>query len=126
MRDGEITVVNHYRLLSGRAAFLAEVTALARRVEAEGHRGVLDYCFFCPDDTVDGRAVVRYRDADTWLAHHDLVMGWPEMAALRTVAELDEINLFGPITDPMRDWFGRMGLAGKVRHHGQAVAGFRR
>lgn len=126
MQDGEITVVNHYRIQSGRPAFLAAVTALACRVEAEGHPGVPGYRFFCPDGTNDARAVVRYRDAEAWLGHHDLVMGWPEMTALRSVADLDEINLFGPITDPMREWFGRMGLAGKVRHHGETLAGFRR
>lgn len=126
MDETGIAVVNHYRLLAGRQAFLSAVAALSKRVEAEGHRGVLEYRFHCSDEAGEGRAMVRYRDAEAWLAHHDLAMGWPEMARLRAAAELEEINLFGPITDAMRDWFDRMGLAAKVRHHGEPVAGFRR
>ena len=124
--DAGITVMNRYRLLSGRQAFLAATSALSQRVEGEGHRGVLDYRFHCLDATDEGWAIVRYRDPEAWVGHHDLAMGWPEMAALRAAAELVEINLFGPISDAMRAWLDRMGLAGKVRHHGEAVAGFRR
>lgn len=119
-----ITVVNRYRLVSGRQAFLTATTALARRVQRDGHRGVLDYRFFCTEGSAEGQAVVRYRDAEAWVGHHDLAMGWPEMAALRAAAELEEITLFGPISDAMRVWIDAMGLAGKVRHQGEAVAGF--
>lgn len=121
-----ITVINRYRLLSGQAAFLAAVTALARRVERDGHDGVLEYRFHLAEGTVWGRAVVRYRDPEAWVGHHDLAMGWPEMAAFRSVAELTEVSLFGPVSPAMRDWIDRMGLAARVRLHGESVAGFRR
>jgi hypothetical protein len=124
MAEAEITVVNHYRLLAGRADFVAAVTALARRVEAEGHAGVQSYRFFAPDGGEDARVVVRYRDAGAWIGHHDLAMGWPEMAAFRSVAALEQVDLHGAVTDPMRDWIDRMGLTGKVWFGGAAVAGF--
>jgi hypothetical protein len=124
--DPGITVVNHYRLTAGREAFVAAVTALARRVQVEGHPGVLEYRFHCPPGSSEGHAVVRYLNADAWIGHHDLAMGWPEMAALRASADLAEVALFGPFTPTMRDWCDRMGLADKVRHHGEPVAGFRR
>ncbi|MGL4238593.1 antibiotic biosynthesis monooxygenase [Tabrizicola sp.] len=126
MPDQAITVVNLYRLLSGREAFVVAVNALARRVEAEGHPGVLEYRFFCPEGADDGRAVVRYRDAEAWVGHHDLAMGWPEMAAFRAVAELERIDLYGPVTKAMQDWIDRMGLADRVFHAGGPVAGFSR
>jgi hypothetical protein len=124
--DPGITVVNHYRLLSGREAFVAAVNSLARHVEAEGHDGVMDYRFYCCKGDVEGRAVVRYRDAEAWVGHHELVLGWPEMTAFRAVADLARIEIHGPVTPAMLDWINRMGVAQKVLLAGDAVAGFRR
>ncbi|MBA3910131.1 MAG: hypothetical protein C0524_09650 [Rhodobacter sp.] len=53
-------------------------------------------------------------------------MGWPEMAALRASVELAEVALIGPISPAMRDWIDRKGLAARVRHRGEPLAGFRR
>jgi hypothetical protein len=125
-REDAITVVNLYRLTAGPAAFLAATAALARRVEADGHPGVLEYRFHCPPGAQEGRAVVRYRDAEAWVGHHDLAMGWPEMAALRASADLVEVALYGPFTPAMRAWCERMGLLHAVRPQGVPVAGFRR
>ena len=124
--DPGLTAVNRYRLLSDRAAFIAAVAALAGRVKAEGHKGVLDYRFYCPEGAGEGRAVVRYRDAEAWVGHHDLAMAWPEMAAFRAVAALDWVDLYGLVTPAMRDWIDRMGLGGKVGLMGASVAGFSR
>jgi hypothetical protein len=126
VNDPQITVVNHYRLLSGRDGFVAAVTALARRVEAEGHDGVLDYRFYCGAEDQECRAVVRYRDAEAWVGHHDLAMGWPEMGAFRAVAALESVDLHGPVTASMQIWIDRMGLGDKVRSFSEMVAGFRR
>lgn len=122
--DPTITVVNRYRLTAGAEAFVAAVTALARRVKAEGHPGVRSYRFFCALN--EGRAVVTYADPDAWVGHHDIAMGWPEMAALRAVSELKEIALHGPLSDAMRAWLDKAGLLGRLSHMGEAVAGFQR
>ena len=120
----EITVVNRY-VLRDRAGFGAAVAALVARVRDQGHHGVLAYRFYHagPDE---GRAVVRYSDPGAWVGHHDLIMGWPEMAALRASADLAKVELFGPISPAMQDWIDRMGLAAKVRHRGEPLAGFQR
>ena len=120
----EITVVNRYALRD-RAGFDAAVAALVERVRIEGHAGVLAYGFYHggPDE---GRALVRCSDPEAWVGHHDLIMGWPEMAAFRASADLVEVELFGPITPAMQDWIDRMGLAAKLRHRGQPLAGFQR
>jgi hypothetical protein len=120
----EVTVVNTYRLQDGEGFELA-VAALVARVRDQGHPGVRSYRFFRPTPEM-GRAVVTYDGPEAWVGHHDIIMGWPEMAALRRAADLAEIQLFGPVSDAMQDWIVRMGLAEKVRHQGLAVAGFDR
>jgi hypothetical protein len=118
----EITVVNRYALRDP-DGFLSAVTALAARVRDEGHPGVRSYRFFRPGPN-EGRAVVSYADADAWVGHHDLIMGWPEMAVVRAAADLEEICLFGPISPAMQGWIDRAGLGAKLRHMGLPVAGF--
>jgi hypothetical protein len=125
MVDGsgaEVVAVNRYAVRDA-AAFDAATAALAARVKAEGHPGVLSYRFYRQGD---GRAVVRYRDPEAWVGHHDLIMGWPEMAALRAAATMEEVLLFGPVTAGMQDWITRMGLGDRVRCMGRPVAGFER
>jgi hypothetical protein len=125
MADGqELSVVNRY-VLRDSLRFEAAVTALAARVRDEGHPGILSYRFYRPG-LDEGRAVVTYADPAAWVGHHDLVMGWPEMVALRAAADLAEIMLFGPVSPAMQDWLDRMGVSGLVRHQGLPVAGFRR
>jgi hypothetical protein len=122
----EIIVVNRYALKAGAVSFVAAVAALVRRVEAEGHPGVVSYCFYCPECAEEGRAVVRYTGPEAWIGHHDIAMDWPEMTALRATADLVEVALHGPLTDAMKDWMARAGLLDRVRHQGMAVAGFTR
>lgn len=122
----EITVVNRYWLGQGREAFVAAVTALARRVEVEGHPGVRSYRFFAPEGGSEGRAVVTYADPEAWVGHHEIAYDWPEMAALRAVAELQEIAVHGPISAAMRQWMDRAGISARVRDFGPAQAGFTR
>ncbi len=122
--DSAITVVNRYRLTAGREAFVGAVTALAGRVETEGHPGVRSYRFFCASG--EGRAVVTYANPEAWVGHHDIAMGWLEMAAVRAVSQLEESALYGPLTNAMRDWLDNAGLLPRLRHAGVAVAGFQR
>ncbi|WP_431300892.1 hypothetical protein [Tabrizicola sp. BL-A-41-H6] len=122
--DPTITVVNRYRLTAGAEAFVAVVTAMARRVETEGHLGVRSYHFFRADG--EGRAVVTYDSPEAWVGHHDIAMGWPEMAAVRAVSDLEEIALYGPFSDAMRAWLEKAKLLGRLRQAGEAVTGFRR
>jgi hypothetical protein len=122
--DLTITVVNRYRLTAAEDVFVAAVAAMARRVEAEGHPGVLSYHFFCVAG--EGRAVVTYANPDAWVGHHDIAMGWPEMLAVRAACYLEEISLYGPVSDTMRDWLAKAGMIGRLSHAGKAVAGFRR
>ena len=122
----ELTILNTYRLKGTAADFTAAITALAARVQAEGHRGVMSYQFFVNVAAGQGRAVVDYEGPEAWIGHHDISMGWPEMKALHAVAELVHVIFLGPMTDEIRLWLVRSGLKAEVETGYVAAAGFRR
>lgn len=118
----EVIAVNRY-VVQDADAFDSAVAALVARVRDEGHPGVRAYRFYRTTGA-EGRAVVNYASPEAWVGHHDMIMGWPEMAALRAAGELAEVQLFGEVTAAMRGWIARMGLGEKVREVGGPVAGF--
>jgi quinol monooxygenase YgiN len=120
----EVIAVNRY-VLQDAEAFDRAVAALVTRVRAEGHPGVRAYRFYRPG-AAEGRAVVNYASPEAWVGHHEMIMGWPEMAALRAAGQLAEVQLFGVVTAAMEAWIARMGLGEKVREAGEPVAGFMR
>ncbi|MFN5996000.1 MAG: hypothetical protein ACK47C_18790 [Paracoccaceae bacterium] len=120
----EIVVVNFYALRDPEA-FDRAVKLLVARVRLSGHAGVRSYRFF-GSGPKERRLVAIYEDPAAWVGHHDLIMPWTEMVALRAAARLARTDLYGPLTPPMRDWVDQMGLGKKLRHQGEAIAGFRR
>ncbi|WP_238365611.1 putative quinol monooxygenase [Mesobacterium pallidum] len=121
-----LTVLNRYALLGTAEAFRAAITALATRVEAEGHPGVLGYRFFLDPERGEARAVIDYADDAAWLGHHDIAMGWPEMTALHAAARLDEITFLGAVTPAIRAWIDGSTLTARVTAGYAPVAGFLR
>lgn len=120
----EIVVVNFYTLRDAEA-FDRAVKLLVARVRLSGHPGVRSYRFF-GQGPKERRLVAIYEGPEAWVGHHDLIMAWSEMLALRAAARLARTDLYGPISPPMQDWIERMGLGRKLRHQGEAIAGFRR
>jgi hypothetical protein len=120
----EIVVVNFYSLRDAEA-FDRAVKLLVARVRLSGHQGVRSYRFF-GSGPKERRLVAIYEGPEAWVGHHDLIMAWPEMVALRAAARLARTDLYGPLTPPMRDWVDQMGLGKKLRHQGEVIAGFRR
>ena len=120
----EIVVVNFYALRDA-DAFDRAVRLLVARVRLAGHPGVKSYRFF-GQGPKERRAVVVYDGPEAWVGHHDLIMAWPEMVALRAAARLARVDLYGPLTPPMQAWVDQMGLGSRLHHQGEAVAGFRR
>ena len=120
----EIVVVNFYALRDP-DGFDRAVRLLVPRVRLQGHQGLRSYRFF-GSGPKERRLVSIYEGPEAWVGHHDLIMAWPEMVALRAAARLARTDLYGPLTPPMQDWVDRMGLGKKLRHQGEAIAGFRR
>jgi hypothetical protein len=120
----EIVVVNFYALRDA-AGFDRALRALVPRVRLQGHEGLRSYRFF-GSGPKERRLVAIYEGPEAWVGHHDLIMGWQEMVALRAAARLARTDLYGPISPPMQAWIDQMGLGKKLRHQGEAIAGFRR
>ncbi len=126
MSTTSLTILNRYRLVDTPEAFLAAIGRLARRVETEGHPGVLGYRFFASGAEGAARAVVDYSGPDAWIGHHDLAMGWPEMRALHQVARLEEIVFLGLLTPEIRTWIDGSQLTARIVEGYEFAAGFRR
>ncbi|MES2916042.1 MAG: hypothetical protein V4753_13075 [Pseudomonadota bacterium] len=120
----EIVVVNFYTLRDS-TAFDRAVKLLVARMRLSGHPGVRSYRFF-GSGPKERRLVAIYEGPAAWVGHHDLIMAWTEMVALRAAARLARTDLYGPLTPPMQAWVDEMGLGRKLRHQGEAIAGFRR
>lgn len=120
----EIVVVNFYAVRDA-GAFDRAVRLLVPRVRLAGHPGMRSYRFF-GSGPKERRLVAIYEGPEAWVGHHDLIMAWTEIVALRAAARLARVDIYGPLTPPMQDWVERMGLGKKVRHQGEAIAGFRR
>lgn len=120
----EIVVVNFYALRDPEG-FDRAVRVLVPRVRLQGHPGLRSYRFFGAGPK-ERRLVAIYAGPEAWVGHHDLVMAWPEMVALRAAARLARTDLYGPISPAMQAWIDQMGLGRKLRHQGEGIAGFRR
>jgi len=120
----EIVVVNFYALRDP-DGFDRALRVLVPRVRLQGHPGVRSYRFF-GSGPKERRLVAIYEGAAAWVGHHELIMAWPEMVALRATARLARLDLYGPLTPPMQDWIDSMGLGRKLNHQGEGIAGFRR
>jgi hypothetical protein len=118
--------VNRYELTQDGAAFARAAAALARRVEAEGHPGVLGYRFFLAAAGREGHGVIDYADPAAWIGHHEIAMGWPEMAGLHAAARLAEIGFFGAATPEIEAWIARSALTARVHAGNRFAAGFLR
>lgn len=121
-----LTVVNSYDLRGSADDFSVAIAALVRRVEAEGHRGILGYRFFLNPQAAVARAVIDYADPAAWIGHHELAMDWPEMKALHRVATLRHVTFLGPLTDEIAAWLAGSGLTADVESGFGFTAGFER
>jgi hypothetical protein len=122
----QITALNLYALKGPATAFQTAAEALARRVRDESHPGILLYEFYVNADDTSARALVRYRDAAAWIGHHDIAMGWPEMAALRAAATLTDVTFLGQVSPAIRAWLAASTITARIHDGNSLAAGFRR
>ena len=113
---------NENALNHGADAFVAAISALARRTEAEGHPGVLSYRFYVNRSENTAGATIVYADADAWVGHHRMAYEWDEMPALQATVALTGLTIFGPINDEMRD----LAAGFTYTHYDEFAAGFAR
>lgn len=126
MIDSRLTILNLYELKRTPEDFEIAIGALARRVEAEGHPGVLSYRFFLNTSERTARGVIDYKDSDAWIGHHDIAMRWPEMTALHAAATLAEVIFLGPLTSEVQAWIENSALTARVRSGNIFAGGFQK
>lgn len=126
MAEPKLTILNRYNLTATPEDFEHAIQSLASRVERQGHPGVLSYRFFVNAADMSARAVIDYSDANAWIGHHDIAMGWDEMKLLHSVAELAEVTFLGPLTPQIEKWIASSSLTAVIRHGNEYAAGFRR
>jgi hypothetical protein len=121
-----LIVVNDYEITSSSDRFADAISALAARVEAEGHPGVRTYQFFIATDGRRARAIIRYDGPEAWIGHHEISFPWDEMRAMHATARLSRVAFLGPFTDAMREWLARSPLSAEIVHYDRKAAGFER
>ena len=121
-----LTILNHYDIQTTPEAFVLAIKALAARVQAEGHQGVLGYRFFCSPVQMQARAVVDYAGPEAWIGHHDISMEWPEMQALHHAARLSEVTFLGAMTPEIQAWIDKSTLRARLITGFDLAAGFQR
>ncbi|OHV79949.1 hypothetical protein LCM4579_03555 [Ensifer sp. LCM 4579] len=126
MIDNRLTILNTYELKQTPEDFEIAVGALARRVEVEGHSGVLSYRFFVNASERTARGVIDYKDPGAWIGHHEIAMSWPEMTALHAAATLAEVIFLGPLTPEIQAWIERSALTARFRGGNIFAGGFQR
>ncbi|WP_034883210.1 hypothetical protein M728_000143 [Ensifer sp. WSM1721] len=126
MIDNRLTILNLYELKRMPKDFEVAVGALAKRVEAEGHPGVLSYRFFVNASDRTARGVIDYKNPDAWIGHHDIAMRWPEMSALHATATLAEVIFLGPLTSEIQAWIESSALTARVLSGNTFAGGFQR
>jgi hypothetical protein len=124
--QSSLTILNHYEIQSSPQEFVTAITALAARVQAEGHLGVLGYRFYCNPALMQGRAVIDYVGPAAWIGHHDISMNWPEMQALHKSAKLVEVTFLGEMTPEIQEWIDNSVLRARLNTGFDWAAGFQR
>lgn len=120
--DRRVVQVNEYELQTSADVYVAAIEALAKRTEAEGHRGVLVYQFYVDNNADTAGAVIVYDDADAWAEHHQMAYQWEEMPALQSCVSLQRLTLFGPLTPAIKVSLATAGIA--YVHYESFAAGF--
>lgn len=117
----EVVVVTFYSLRDPEG-FDRAVRLLVPRVRLQGHEGLQSYRF-SGTGPKERRLVAIYDSVGAWLGHHNLILPWPEMVALRTAARLARTDLYGPIPPHALQEVARMGLGRVLRHDGVVISG---
>ena len=122
--DRQIVNVNEYQLAASAEQFAEAITALAKRIEAEGEKGVLRFQFYVNSEDDVAVATIVYRDAEAWLEHHRLAYTWPEMASLQSTVQLQKLTFLGPLNEEIEAMAS--GIDVPIIHRDTLAAGFSR
>lgn len=113
-------VVSSFYDLRDAAAFDRSARLLVARMRLTGMEGVRSYRFL--GGVRDRRLVAVYETPEVWVELHERITPWAESAGLRAAARLSRVDVYGPLTPPLRDWADQLGLGRRLRLLGGTVA----
>ena len=113
-----------FETTDGTPAFVEAIGAVASRMEKEGHPGLLSYNFYVEPGQSQGEAVLIYENADALVENHEIIGGWPELAAVGAVSRVTGTSFLGPRTPELDAWIAAKAFPFEVGRFGTHAAGF--
>lgn len=113
-------------LTKGKDAFEPFVKDLARKMETDGHSGLIGYNVYFDEADDAAVFVITYENADAFLAHHEIIGNWEEIPHGMTMSQVTGMAFLGPRTPPLDDWISSRPFPFKVGLFNHHAAGFLR
>lgn len=120
--DDYLTLVESFDLLVPFDEFSAVVTAVMKRLEAEGVPSLASMQFYQGSEPGRIGAVIRFSNADHLDTHIAMISGWDEFERFSKMIKVVDIRIFGKVT-PAAEAFVRS-FDGHLEKAGPFVAGF--
>ena len=120
--DRRFTTAAEYERIKPFAEYQKAVNTLVKRIEKDGLKKVLDYQIYADPESTKVGAVITYADADAFVEHHEMGPKWEEYLHYRTVVNLVDVRIYGPLTERAKIWLENADLLEK--HLGEPVGGF--
>ena len=115
-----------FEMTHGTEAFVEAIRDVAARMKKEGRPGLLSYNFYVEPGQSHGEAVIVYENADALVENHDLIHGWPELAAVGAVSRVTGTSFLGPRAPKLDAWIEAKAFPFEPGKFGRHAAGFDR
>ncbi|MCP3145356.1 hypothetical protein [Pyxidicoccus xibeiensis] len=119
-----ITLVEVLELKGSYETFLAIIRAAARRLEAEGVRGLVGARFYAKPESREIGAVITFAGPGQVMEHIRMISGWPEFKALLACVVPIDVRVYGRLPGEAHAWLRQMNVESRTFEH--FVAGFER
>ena len=113
-------------LTKGKGAFEPFIKGLAKKMEIDGHGGLIGYNVYFDEADDAAVFVITYENADAFLAHHDIISDWEEIPHGMSRSQGTGMACLGPRTPSLNEWISSRPFPFKVDLFDHHAAGFLR
>ena len=99
------------------------IERLTDKMNADGHPDMIEYSVYLNDAGDRATFIIRYKDADVLVDHHDLISGWEILAEGQQMSRPVSSMFVGPQTPRLKDWIQSKSFPFEIGEFGR-VAGF--
>ena len=104
--------------------FAAAGQAMAKRLEAEGIRELVQLQLYGSPDSTQAGVVLTFSDRRMLMEHIRLISGWEEFKRFAGTVKLAHMRAYGELSPEARAWMGQFGDSGAIQRFEHHVAGF--